>query len=102
MATIKDEDGRPLEEWKGGPLPNDELPRMVERFAQLLREQQELAESMKELTAEARSKSFDPAAMKRAAKLRINAAGKLKFEEGMKTLLDYMEAAGDPLEIGAR
>jgi len=86
MATLTDEDG----------------PRMVDRFAQLFREQQELAESLKDLADEAKAKGFNPAAMKRAAKLKIDAAGKLKFEEGMKTLLDYMEAAGDPLEIGAR
>ena len=35
----------------------------------------------------------------KAAKLKIDADGRLKFEKGMKTLFDYMEAAGDPLEV---
>lgn len=78
---------------------NDELPRMIERFAQMLREQQELAESLRDLADEAKSKGMDPAALRKAAKLKIDAKGRLRFEKQTKTLLDYMEADGDPLDV---
>lgn len=78
---------------------NDELPRMIERFAQMLREQQELAESLRDLADEAKSKGMDPAALRKAAKLKIDAKGRLRFEKTTKTLLDYMEADGDPLSL---
>lgn len=85
---------------KGRDLPNDELPRMIERFAAMLNDQAEVAQSLKDLADEAKSKGFDPAALRKAAKLKIDAKGRLKFEKQTKTLLDYMDAAGDPLEVG--
>ena len=83
-----------------GAAGGDEFPRMLDRFEQMLREQQEIADSLKDLADEAKEKGFDVAALRKAAKLRIDAKGRLKFEKGTKTLIDYMEAAGDPLEIG--
>lgn len=78
---------------------NDELPRMIERFAEMLREQQTIDESLRDLADEAKSKGMDPAALRKAAKLKIDAKGRMRFEKQTRTLLDYMDAAGDPLDV---
>lgn len=44
------------------PGHNDEQARMLERFQALLQEQEELAQSMKDLADEAKSKGLNPAA----------------------------------------
>lgn len=99
-ATLTDENGEVILEWDGkSPMPNDELPRMVSRFEEMLREQQTIAESMKDLADEAREKGFDVAAIRKAAGLRINSKKRLKFEYDTKTLLDLMDAIDDPLVV---
>lgn len=99
-ATLTDENGEVILEWDGkSPLPNDELPRMVSRFEEMLREQQTIAESLKDLADEAKEKGFDVAAIRKAASLRINSKARLKYEKSTKTLLDLMESIDDPLVV---
>ena len=99
-ATLTDENGEVILEWDGTqPMPNDELPRMVSRFEEMLREQQTIGESLKDLADEAKEKGFDVAAIRKAAGLRIDAKARLKYEKSTKTLLDLMEAIDDPLEV---
>jgi len=76
---------------------NDEQVRMLERFQALMQEQEELAQSMKDLADEAKSKGLNPAALKKAASLRMSSKKRDGYVKGHRTLLDIMEAAGDPL-----
>ena len=76
---------------------NDEQARMLERFQALLQEQEELAQSMKELADEAKSKGLNPAGLKKAASFRISSKKREGYVKGHRSLLDIMEAAGDPL-----
>ena len=76
---------------------NDEQVRMLERFQALMQEQEELAQSMKDLADEAKSKGLNPAALKKAASFRISSKKRDGYVKGHRSLLDIMEAAGDPL-----
>lgn len=99
-ATLTDENGEVILEWDGtSPMPNDELPRMVSRFEEMLREQETIAESLKDLGDEAKEKGFDVAALRKAASLRISSKKRINYEKTTKTLLDLMEAIDDPLVV---
>jgi uncharacterized protein (UPF0335 family) len=76
---------------------NDERARMLERIQALMQDQEELAQSMKEMLEEAKSKGLNPAALKRAAALRMSSKKREKFVSDTRSLFDYMEAAGEPL-----
>ena len=78
-------------------MRNDEQARMLERFQALMQEQDELAQSMKDLADEAKSKGLNPAALKKAASFRISSKKRDGYVKGHRSLLDIMEAAGDPL-----
>ena len=78
-------------------MHNDEQARMLERFQALLQEQEELAQSMKDLADEAKNKGLNPAALKKAASFRISSKKRDGYVKGHRSLLDIMEAAGDPL-----
>ena len=75
------------------------IARYIERFEQMLREQDDIAESLKELSEEAKSKGMDPATLKKAAKLRISTSTRLRYTTQTRTLFDYMESVGDPIDI---
>ena len=78
-------------------MHNDEQARMLERFQALMQEQEELAQSMKDLADEAKSKGLNPAGLKKAASFRISSKKRDGYVKGHRSLLDIMEAAGDPL-----
>ena len=78
----------------------DRLPRGSRSYwEEMLREQQTIAESLKDLADEAKEKGFDVAAIRKAASLRINSKARRKYEKSTKTLLDLMEAIDDPLVV---
>lgn len=78
-------------------MHNDEQVRMLERFQALMQEQEELAQSMKDLADEAKSKGLNPAALKKAASFKISSKKREGYVKSHRSLLDIMEAAGDPL-----
>ena len=78
-------------------MHNDEQARMLERIQALMQEQEELATSMKEMLDEAKSKGLNPAGLKKAASFRISSKKREGYVKGHRSLLDIMEAAGDPL-----
>lgn len=75
------------------------IARYIERFEQMIREQDDIAESLKELSEEAKSKGMDPATLKKAAKLRISKSTRIRYTAQTRTLFDYMESVGDPIDI---
>lgn len=80
---------------------NTRVPEFIRRYANCLSDLVDAREAMKDLAKEADKEGLNPRALKRAVMLLADETGKRKLreEEDLANLLEYMRDAGEPLEI---
>lgn len=87
---------QPAQAWK-----NTRVPEFIRRYANCLGDLIAAREAMSDLAKEADREGLNPRALKRAVMLLADDTGKKKLreEEDLANLLEYMRDAGEPLEI---
>lgn len=94
--TDDQEPAAPAQGWK-----NTRIPEFIRRYSNCLGELIDAREALKDLAKEADAEGLNPRALKRAVMLLADESGKRKLreEEDLANLLEYMRDAGEPLEI---